>query len=49
MIDFIIIAVIALIVGGVIFKLVRDRRAGKSGCGCGCDGCAMKDSCHTEK
>ena len=46
MTDFIIITVIALIVGGVILKLVRDRKAGKSGCGCGCDGCGMKDSCH---
>ncbi len=35
------IAVIAIIVKGVI-----DRKNGKASCSCGCQGCAMKDSCH---
>lgn len=30
----------------VVRKLVRDRRAGKSSCGCGCDSCASKGMCH---
>lgn len=41
----ILIAVIALIIAG----LVRDKRSGKSSCGCGCTGCAMKGQCHSKK
>lgn len=33
----ILLAVVALIVR----KLVRDKRSGKGGCGCGCENCAM--------
>ena len=32
--------VLAVIVGAVVFKMVRDRRAGKGGCGCNCAGCS---------
>lgn len=38
------IAVVAIIVKGVI-----DKKNGKSSCSCGCQGCAMKDSCHSKK
>ncbi len=44
-----VLAVVAVLVGGVILSLRRDRRAGKSGCGCGCDGCPSKGICHPEK
>ena len=41
---------VLLIVAGCAFlaagKLVRDRRKGKTSCGCGCANCAMKGSCH---
>ncbi len=30
----------------VVRKLVRDSRAGKSSCGCGCENCASKGMCH---
>ena len=30
--------VLLLIVGAVLFKLIRDKRAGKNSCGCGCTG-----------
>lgn len=39
-------AVLAVIVGLVIFKMIKDKKNGKSGCGCGCNGCAMSDQCH---
>lgn len=29
----------------VIVKLLRDRKAGRSTCGCGCSGCPMSGSC----
>ena len=42
----IICAVLVLIVAAIIFKLVRDKRKGKSSCGCTCAHCAMSGTCH---
>lgn len=39
-------AVLLVIVGLIVFKMVCDKRKGKGGCGCGCGGCAMADICH---
>ena len=39
-------AVLIAIVVLIIVKLVRDRRAGKSSCGCNCSTCAMHGRCH---
>lgn len=39
------LAVVALIVR----SLLRQRKQGKSSCGCGCAHCAMHGSCHTQK
>ncbi|MBQ1685605.1 MAG: FeoB-associated Cys-rich membrane protein [Clostridia bacterium] len=41
-----VIAAIATLVALIIVKMVRDRRAGKSSCGCGCASCPMSGSCH---
>jgi hypothetical protein len=41
----IIIAVVAMIVR----KMVKDKKQGKSSCGCGCQNCAMHDACHSNK
>ena len=38
-------AVIVLIVGLLIFVMVRDRKAGKSSCGGSCSGCASCGGC----
>ena len=38
------LAVVALIVA----KMARDRRAGKTSCGCGCSGCALQGQCHKQ-
>ncbi len=32
----------------IIVKMIRDKKKGKSGCSCGCSGCAMKELCHTQ-
>ncbi|MGM9665651.1 MAG: FeoB-associated Cys-rich membrane protein [Eubacteriales bacterium] len=45
----IICIVLALIVGLVIFFMIRNKRKGKSSCGCGCSECALKDKCHPKK
>lgn len=39
---------LAVIVGLIVFKMIRDRKKGGSGCGCGCSGCALKDKCHPD-
>lgn len=46
MIDWMIGIVIAGAVAAVIIKKIKDKKAGKSGCGCGCSGCALKGKCH---
>lgn len=42
----IICLVLAVIVAAVILKPVKDKKKGKSSCGCGCANCAMAGSCH---
>ena len=44
--DIVVLAVLGLIIGSVIRKMVKDKKSGKS-CGCGsCQGCSMAGSCH---
>lgn len=45
----VICAVLIAVVAAVIGKIVRDRKKGKSSCGCGCANCAMNGSCHSVK
>ena len=37
--------VLAAIVAAIVLKLVRDKKAGRSSCGCGCSACAMSEHC----
>ena len=37
---------LAAVVALIITKMVRDKKKGRSSCGCGCDRCAMSDACH---
>ena len=32
----------------IIRKMIRDKKKGKSSCGCGCSSCAMKEMCHSQ-
>ena len=41
--------VLVLIGAAIIRKLVRDKKKGKSSCGCNCAHCAMAGSCHKPK
>ncbi len=41
-----IIAALAAVVVLVIIKMIRDKKAGRSSCGCGCASCPMSGSCH---
>ena len=46
------IIVIALVGVAVFFaarSLIKDKKAGKSSCGCNCSHCAMAGKCHSRK
>ena len=43
----IVLVAVAAIVGMIIFAQIRARKQGKSGCGCGCEHCAMQ--CHKKR
>ena len=42
-------SILALIVGGIVAKMIINKKNGKSGCSCGCGGCANKEFCHPKK
>lgn len=39
-------AVLLAIVAVIILNMARDKKKGKSSCGCNCKGCAISGSCH---
>lgn len=41
----VVLAIVAAIVALLILKLVKDKKAGKSSCSCGCSSCPMRDGC----
>ena len=45
----IICAVLIAIVGSIIIGMIRNRKRGKSSCGCGCTSCPMSDVCHLSR
>ena len=32
----------------IVLKIIRDKKKGKSSCGCGCSNCAMSGMCHSQ-
>lgn len=40
---------VAALAGLAIFSLIRDKKRGKTSCGCGCSNCAMNGECHKKK
>ncbi len=41
-----VVLVLLVIVGFIIRNLIKNKKAGQTSCGCGCEHCAMRDSCH---
>ena len=39
---------VAGIVAASVITMIRNKKKGKSSCGCGCEGCAMKSQCHSK-
>lgn len=44
-----VVLILAVMVGMIVRKMIRDKKAGKSSCGAGCAGCAMRGACHKER
>ena len=44
-IDYIITTAAVATVVGVIIKSIRDKKNGKTGCGCGCESCPSRGAC----
>lgn len=44
-VNLVIVAVLVLIVGFAVRGMIRDRKAGKSSCGCSCASCGACGSC----
>ncbi len=42
----VILLVLAAVVTLIVRKMLRDRKQGRTSCGCGCEHCAMSGRCH---
>ena len=40
---------LALLLGGIILHMIRQKKRGETSCGCGCANCAMNGTCHAKK
>ncbi len=41
-------SILIIIVGLIIYRQIKNRKEGKSTCGCGCSNCAMSEVCHSK-
>ena len=44
------IIVLLILVGiltAIVMNMIKNKKAGKGSCSCGCEGCANKGSCHS--
>ena len=45
--NMLIIALVLALVALAVISMIRDKKAGKSSCGCNCANCAMAGKCHS--
>ena len=45
--DIVVLLALALLVGALVVRMVKDKKTGKGGCGC--KGCANAPYCHPQK
>ena len=45
--NILIIALVIALVALAVRSMIRDKKAGKSSCGCSCANCALADKCHS--
>ncbi|MBQ1451162.1 MAG: FeoB-associated Cys-rich membrane protein [Clostridia bacterium] len=44
----VVILVVAAIVGLIIRQMIKNKKVGKTNCGCGCENCSMSEICHKQ-
>ena len=44
----VVVIILVVIVGLVIWRMIKDKKAGKSTCGCSCGNCPMSGQCHSK-
>ncbi len=47
-VNIIILAVVGGLIALAVIVLIKDKKAGKSSCGCNCANCAMAGKCHSQ-
>ena len=45
----IVFAVLVAIIALITAHMIKNKKQGKTSCGCGCADCAMKGTCHSKK
>lgn len=45
----VITAMLLAVLTGIVVCLVRNKKQGKTTCGCGCESCALHGRCHPKK
>ncbi len=45
--DFIVVGILALIVGFILYRMIRNKKNGKTACGCDCSSCSK--ACSSKK
>ena len=47
-VNILVIALVAVMVFFAARSLIKDKKAGKSSCGCNCANCALAGKCHSQ-
>lgn len=47
-VNIIILAVVGGLITLAVIMMIKDKKAGKSSCGCNCAKCAMAGKCHSQ-
>lgn len=45
----IVVLIVAAVVAAVFLSMIKDKKSGKSSCGCGCENCALHGHCRKAK
>ena len=42
----VVLIIVAAVIAAIIWKMARNKREGRTSCGCGCESCALNGQCH---
>lgn len=43
-----VLTILAVIIGFIIYGLIKDKKKGKGSCGCSCENCSVSCSCRKQ-